>query len=313
MRGLISDVSKFFRLYRFRAIFLLMTEAERRISAGLTGIPAGFLEQLHGNLTRLYFALVAPASKNLRSRGRTIRKNGVEILGQIIDIGTIDKIYSVFEERVNAGHPTVNKTVVGEQIASEVIEFLFDDPDLPLVQGVMTQPVTDALRATLGTNFQVVSYTVWRNHTLPDGGGQDIYSNRWHVDGARTDEYKLFVFLQDVTPEHGGTIIANRHDTKMACRAGYRSRKHYAGADSMLKTLDQRSCMAGPKGYTYIFTPNLCLHRAGVPKPGLDRTVLMVRVLPNRHLDLNPRREDQISALGRTVKKITTYLGHNDP
>lgn len=313
MRNFVSDVAHFFRMHGFRAILILWTEAERRLSAKLIGIPAGFLEQLHGNLVRSYFAMIAPAPKNLRLRGREIRKNGLEVLGKIIDPRAIDKIYSLFEQRVAASHRTVNKIVVDGSAASEAIEFDFSDPDLPVVQSVMTESVVDALRATLGTNFQVVSYTVWRNYALADGGQQDVYSNRWHVDGARTDEYKLFVFMQDVAPEHGGTIIATRADTRKVCRAGYRSRKHYAGAEGMLKVLDQRSCMAGPKGYAYIFTPNLCLHRAGVPMPGLSRTVLMVRVLPHRCLNLNPRRDDQIPKLGRIVKKITTLLGHNDP
>jgi len=176
----------------------------------------------------------------------------------------------------------------------------------------MSKDVVDALRATLGTNFNVVSYTMWRNHALPDGERGDVYSNRWHVDGARTDEWKLFVFMHDVTPDHGGTIIATRPETRMVCRAGYRSRKNYAGATDALKVLE-RSCMTGPKGYAYIFTPNLCLHRAGVPRQGLTRTVLMVIVLPNRHMNLAPRKEDQVSKLSRLVKKVTTYIGHNDP
>lgn len=313
MKNLVSVVAHFFHMHRFRAIFLLWTEAERRLSAKFIGIPAGFLEQLHGNLVRSYFAMIAPVPKNLRLHGREIRKNGLEVLGTIIDPGAIDRISSVFEQRVAASHLTVSKTVVEGKAVSEAIEFGFADPDLPLVQSVMTEPVVDALRATLGTNFQVISYTVWRNQALPDGDQKDIYSNRWHVDGARTDEYKLFVFMQDVTPEHGGTIIADRADTRKVCRAGYLSRKHYAGAEGMLKVLDQRSCMAGPKGYAYIFTPNLCLHRAGVPKPGFSRTVLMVRVLPHRCLDLGPRIDPQAHTLGRIVKKVTTYLGHNDP
>ena len=71
--------------------------------------------------------------------------------------------------------------------------------------------------------------------------------------------------------------------------------------------------MTGPKGYAYIFSPNLCLHRAGEPAAGLTRTVLIVRVLPSRHLNLEPRVEDRVSVMGRLVKRVTTYIGHNDP
>jgi hypothetical protein len=177
----------------------------------------------------------------------------------------------------------------------------------------MTAQVVDALRATLGTNFHVVSYTMWRNHDLPDGGQEDVYSNRWHVDGARTDEYKLFVFMHEVSTDHGGTIIATRAETRIACRAGYWSRKNYAGASDVLARLDRKSCMTGLKGYAYIFSPNLCFHRAGVPKRGLTRTVLMVIALPSRHMDLNPRKDDQGTSFSRIVKGITTYIGHNDP
>jgi len=276
-------------VHGIRSVFLLLTEMERHISARLTGIPAGFLEQLHGTCVRYYFAMIAPIPGDLRSRGETIRRRGVETLGTIVDRSVIDRICSVFELRVAMRHASLKVTEVGGQTVSETIEFKFDDPALPVVQQVMTEQVVDALRATLSANFHVVSYTMWRNHNLPDGERNDVYSNRWHVDGARTDEYKLFVFMHDVTPDHGGTIVATRAETRMACRAGYLSRRNYAGASAVFTKLDGKSCMTGPKGYAYIFTPNLCLHRAGVPRRGLTRTVLMVIVLPSRHMKLSTR------------------------
>jgi hypothetical protein len=289
-----------------------MTEFQRKLSSRLIGIPAGFLEQAHGNCVRYYFATVAPLGHELRSRGAEIRSRGVEVLGKIVDSDVVDRLCSVFQQRVATGHPSVEVIKADGHLISETICFEDGDPALPIVQEVMTGNVVDALRATLSTNFSVVSYIMWRNHSLQEGQ-TDIYSDRWHVDGARTDEYKLFVFMHDVTPDHGGTVIATRDETRQALRAGYITRKNYAGAANVFSDLECKSCMVGPKGHAYIFTPNLCLHRAGVPKRGLTRTVLMVRVLPSRDLDLEPRTRQKMSRVSRAVKKITTYLGHNDP
>lgn len=313
MGGFLERVHRMYRNNGLRSVFLLLTELERRVSARLTGVPAGFLEQLHGNSVRYGLRIVAPAPSEMSARGSAIRSQGVEALGPVVDEGVVDRLLAVFDERVVARDPSVKVTSVDGRPVSEAIEFKFGDPALPLVQEVMVAPLVDSFRATLGTNFHVVSYTMWRNHPLPEGDRKDIYSNRWHVDGARTDEFKAFVFMHETTENHGGTIIATRSETRAACRAGYSSRNAYAGASDIFSSLDHKSCMTGPKGFAYIFSPNLCLHRAGIPKQGLTRTVLMVRVLPARRMDLSPRRDDQVSTVSRAVKKLTTFIGHNDP
>jgi hypothetical protein len=313
MRETLASIARTFRTHGVRSLFLIFTEFERKVSALTTGVPAGFFEQFHGNVVRSYFALTAPVDPELRARGKVIRKTGFVKLGASVDEVTIDKIVAAFERKVETRDASLRVTNVAGRAVSEAIEFAANDPDLKIVQQAMTDRIIEALRATLGTNFEVISYTIWRNHNLPDSGGADVYSNRWHTDGARTDEYKLFVFLHDVMADHGGTIIATREESRLACRSGYWSRKNYAGATGIFKTLDEKSCMTGPKGYAYIFSPNLCLHRAGVPEAGLTRTVLMVRVLASRHLNLEPRVEERVSVIGRLVKRVTTYIGHNDP
>lgn len=313
MRETLASIARTFRTHGARSLFLIFTDFERKVSALTTGIPAGFLEQFHGHVVRLYFALTAPVDPELRARGKVIRKTGFVKLGASVNEATIDKIVAAFERKVQTRDASLRVTNVAGRAVSEAMEFSANDPDLKIVQQAMTDRIVEAFRAALGTNFEVVSYTIWRNHSLLDTDGADVYSNRWHTDGARTDEWKGFVFLHDVTADHGGTVIATREESRLACRSGYWSRKNYAGATGMFKTLDEKSCMTGPKGYAYIFSPNLCLHRAGVPAAGLTRTVLMVRVLPSRHLNLEPRVEERLSVIGRLVKRVTTYIGHNDP
>ena len=70
----------------------------------------------------------------------------------------------------------------------------------------------------------VVNYIAWRMHHLDLAATAkgETYSEKWHSDGYRTDLYKVFVFLNDVMREDGGTMVADRDATRAACRAGYR-------------------------------------------------------------------------------------------
>jgi hypothetical protein len=304
--GMIS----FFKKNGFRSPFLLITELERRVSAQLLGIPAGFLEQIRGNIIRKYCSLFSSISKDIRERGERIRRDGIQLLGNQVPIDTVNVVLDLFNEKISSQDPRVKTISVHGQKVYEGIEFKAGDKEMQIMQQVMTPELITAFTAASNGGFEVLSYSIWRNHSLPEGYSSDVYSNRWHVDGARTDEFKIFVFLDDISPDHGGTIIADRHQTYEACKAGYRSRKTYGNSQSILENIENAGSISGSAGYSYIFNPNTCLHRAGVPKPSLVRTVLMIIAIPAKKIILVPKPASKIR---KWLQSIPHTIGHNDP
>jgi len=304
--GLIS----FFLKNGLRSPFLLITELERRVSAQLLGIPAGFVEQIRGIIIRKYCSLFSNISKDLRERGERIRRDGIQLLGNVVPIDMVNLILSLFNDKIITQDPRIKTISVFGHKVYEGIQFKAGDKELQIMQQVMTPELITAFTAASNGGFEVLSYSIWRNYSLPEGYSSDVYSNRWHTDGARTDEFKIFIFLDDISPDHGGTIIADRHQTREACKAGYRSEKTYGNSQSFLENIEKAGSISGSAGYSYIFNPNTCLHRAGVPKPSLVRTVLMIIAIPAKKIILVPKPASKIR---KWLQLIPHAIGHNDP
>jgi hypothetical protein len=283
-----GQIRQFVRDHGIYAPIQLLTEADRRLSGRLVGNPAGFMEQFLGAVVRSYYRLRAPAPAGIRERGREIRRNGVAILGQVLPKTTVDSLLAMFERRLASDPDSVRRMAVADTTVYEGFKLNHADRDLDLVKTAMVPEVIDALCAATGTGFQVISYDIWRNHALPEGQN-DVYSNRWHADGQRVDQFKVFFFLHETSDQHGGSIIADRHETRAIFSSGYRSRKTYGTGQTMLASIERRGIMKGPAGFAYVFNPNTCLHRAGVPDAGFSRSVLMVTVVSAPRVDLNPK------------------------
>jgi hypothetical protein len=186
--------------------------------------------------------------------------------------------------------------VEGGQLVYEGVTF--GPEDLPTVTAAIVPEIVDALRAVTGGGFRVLRYLAWRTYHNPTAN-REFYSEKWHSDANRTDLHHVFVFLNDVTPDDGGTIVADRQTTHAACRAGYRNRNAYGGAASILAALDQHRGVCGPAGTAYLLNPNLCLHRAGIPAPGRYRDVLHMLVVASPKVDLFPGGPGSVSWIDR--------------
>jgi hypothetical protein len=212
----------------------------------------------------------------------------VAVLGQVLPKSVIDSIMAMFERRLASGDDSVRRVIEAGTTVYEGFKLNKADEDLHIVKAAMVPEVIDAFCAATGTGFKVIFYDIWRNHALPQSEN-DIYSNRWHADGVRLDLFKVFFFLHDTTDGHGGSIIANRQETRAIFSSGYRSRGNYGKGQQLLTAIEKRGIMKGPAGYAYMFSPNTCLHRAGVPDAGFSRTVLMVTVISAPRIDLEPQ------------------------
>jgi hypothetical protein len=277
--------------------YIRFTEADRRAACALTGNPTGFLQQIRGAKARIGSRLRGARMPG-GSRGKEVLKSGLEILGPVVPASIIEAVNQRFHQERGVD-PKENVTLPDGTALFEGVWFNSGDK-IPLAQKAMVPEIVEALRNACGGGFQVISYQAWRTYSIPESvGSKEIYSERWHGDGNRSDVTKVFIFLNDVTRAHGGTLIASREETRAACRAGYRDRRTYGRADEIFQKLEARGGVSGPAGTAYVANTNLCLHRAGIPESGLHRDLLQVMVISAPTVDLTPAPREQFGWIDR--------------
>jgi hypothetical protein len=259
-------------------------------------VHTGFVEHIRGWAAMTDARIRSTAPKAIRRRGAVLRSKGIEILGPIVPTSALAPIVARFEAHL-ASDAAVRVLKDGAPIYEGGLRFGADD--MPLLLPVMVPEIVDALRAMTGSGFRVVSYAVWRNHHVPSSTNDEIYSERWHSDGVRTDLQKVFIFLSDVTPEDGGTVVADRANSRAACRAGYRGRRTYGNAAPIFDALERKGGIYGPAGTAYLVNTSHCLHRAGVPAPGRSRDILQIQAFASPTVDLVPMTPDRLSWIDR--------------
>ena len=194
-----------------RYLYMKFLEADRRAATHVLGVPTGFFEHIRGWVARTHARFRAPAFSSLGARGRELRTKGLEVLGPVVPKSILMPVMARFQERL-ASDSAVRVVKEGTTLYEGGISFGAED--LPIISPVMVPEIVDALREATGGGFRVVSYFAWRIHHLPSSNEQETYAERWHSDGLRTDAYKVFVFLSEVTRKMAGLLllIALRHE-----------------------------------------------------------------------------------------------------
>lgn len=277
--------------------YIRFTEADRRAACALTGNPTGFLQQLRGAKARVG-SLLRGARKPNGSRGKEVLRSGLEVLGPVVPASIIQEVAARFHQE-RGTDPKENVTLPDGTVLFEGVWFNSGDK-LEVAKKVMVPEIVEALRNACGGGFQVITYQAWRTYSIPQSvGAKEIYSERWHGDGNRSDVTKVFIFLNDVSPAHGGTLIATLEETRAACRAGYRDRRNYGNAGEIFEKIEARGGVSGPAGTAYVANTNLCLHRAGVPAAGLHRDLMQVMVVAAPGVELTPAPREQFGWIDR--------------
>lgn len=154
---------------------------------------------------------------------------------------------------------------------------------IPELCALLTPPIADTLRAVLGTHIRVKHVNCWRIVNVPDyDGKREVFSNFWHCDEYLTSEWKFFVNLSDVTRESGATQVHPVGSTREIMRSGFRSRFWVTGRARRLLEEPSRIVYGdGPVGTALLLNAQLCVHRAGMPAPGLHRDIVQFVIDPS--------------------------------
>jgi len=110
---------------------------------------------------------------------------------------------------------------------------------------------------------------------------RDLLSNHWHQDSFAADTVKVYLALHDITLAHGPFQFLSRADSRLALRAA-RSPRIDADVPSGVEPQSVHR-FTGTKGAMLLVNTIHCLHKAGVPAPGVHRDLVEMRFTATRH------------------------------
>lgn len=246
----------------------------------LYGNDAGFWNNYHARkeLGRLRHG--APATTVGDERAEFLGEQGYLPLGVMAPQAVVDHVSERFRTLVL--DPAVSQPI-GPRLKDAARAIVDPIKRIPEIAQLLTPEVRRIVEAHYGTPFEVKHVRGWRNVPVPpEYQKQDVYSNLWHNDHDPVFMLRLFVYLTDaVTRETGALRFHPIPVTKSIMRRGYlRRRAVLPPARRILE--DERRIMyfEGGRGASCLLNPQMCLHRAGVPRDGSYRDMVQFTLSP---------------------------------
>jgi hypothetical protein len=166
--------------------------------------------------------------------------------------------------------------------------------ELPMWKELFTEQYVAWIRSCLGSNFTINSVHAARNSHCPPEFIQvfEPFSDRWHWDDQHSDTVFIFIYLKEVTFEHGPFHIHSIENSRRILQLGYDKTKRRVsigcGLDPAVYENPPSTKLVGPAGSSIITMNSLCLHRAGCPDFDRSRDLLYIKLRPAKELNLIP-------------------------
>lgn len=223
-----------------------------------------------------------------------LREFGLLPLGMPYGKELLERVYQGYQSAIN--DPSLS-VPIGLAVQDGQRAILRPAKNIAGVTELLTPSIREILSAYYNGGFSVDHVRAWRNAALPESQAKrDVYSNLWHNDEAPLDTLKLFVYLTDgVSRETGAFRCHTIPSTRRIMRSGYVRRGFIIGpARRAVDDPSRITYVEGGIGTTFIANPQLCLHRAGVPREGTHRDIIQFTFsrasapLPDRWMDTLP-------------------------
>jgi hypothetical protein len=214
-------------------------------------------------------------------RATFLREEGYFPLGVVASRLVVDRVAERF--RMLIADPTASQPI-GPRLKDAARAIVEPLARIPEIAHLLTTEVHDLVNAYYGTPFKVNHVRAWRNVPVPqEYQKQDVYSNLWHNDHDPIYMLRLFVYLTEgVNRETGALRFHPIPVTKKIMRRGYlRRRAVLPPARRILNDEGRMLFFEGGPGSTCLLNPQMCLHRAGVPREGSFRDMVQFTLSPS--------------------------------
>ncbi len=245
------------------------------------GNDAGFLNNIRGRaelrrIRRSVGRLVAPLE--LDPQAVQLRRQGAVVVEAGFDPIVLGAIRDKFARLVVDSRTSRDLT----WIANASRGIWQTNRAFPELELLLTKRIRDVLCGCYGSYFAVKNVRCHRT-TYVEPNGREVISDHWHNDEDPTNELRIFIYLTDgVTRDTGALRYHSIESTREIMRSGYFRRGHiYGEARRMVDDPERVHYFEGGAGSVSLFNPEICLHRAAIPKPGSHRDIVQFTVYPS--------------------------------
>lgn len=254
-----------------------------QIPRSVYGNDAGMMNNYRANreLAKLRAQGARPSQAAPPAQVDALRRQGFIELGNPHDKSLLDVIYSKYQTALR--DPAISRAI-GQEVKEGARQIREPIKHIPEIAQLLTPEIQGIYESYFGAPMKVEHVRAWRNAPLPVSHQQrDVYSNLWHNDEFSINTFRLFVYMTDgVTRETGAFRCHPRESTRKILRSGYLRRGIILGpAKKMIEDPSRIVYVEGGIGTTFIANPQLCLHRAGVPKAGSFRDIVQFTIGPS--------------------------------
>ena len=144
---------------------------------------------------------------------------------------------------------------------------------------------------------------IQRNFGFKKIQSEEEFSENYHNDRWLSTYFKIFINLEDINISKGPTFLIPRDQKKnFLNETKYKNRLNYKNID-----FENAYINVGKIGETLIFSPSICIHKAGIPEINQKRDVLMLQ------FSVTPFEENEKFNLDKFNFEITKdLLGESD-
>jgi len=150
---------------------------------------------------------------------------------------------------------------------------------LKFIRGLLSREVREEITSKTGFSYAVDFFVFNENRHIPmDAQSAEHYANFWHTDEMFSAHcLKLFIPVEDIGVDDGAMNYLNASDTRELARRSY-IRSPDVPAEFAARVMR----LTGVRGDVSLVKPHVCLHRAGIPAPGVVRRQIMLQLNPAR-------------------------------
>jgi hypothetical protein len=233
--------------------------------------------------------LQTAANEDLSNQENTLAEE-LDIIGFVefeseIDEEIISTISTKFDQAIESGEHTFSgpsDTEKDYRIGIDPEQGYNLRQNMPEVEDVLNDDIIQTLEAYYGTNIQPTRVRMWRNYHVPSDIDSEVFSDYWHVDENETDTVKLFVYLTDVTEDHGPFHVISLEDSKRIQKQSSQLKGEHRHVPNTIVESEAEEVFkfTGPRGSTAISRTTTNLHRAGHPNENERRDILQIYFAP---------------------------------
>jgi len=260
-----------------------LTYVDRRFGRDVLDGSTHLSSSVAGSLAIRRAQLLSDSSPRYTSHAAAekLKRTGIAEVGQLYDDELVERIATRFDEIIEDEYTYTSGT--GEKdyrfgiYTGDVNVFEL----VPEVKELLNESLKEILYAYYGTWFKPVSIRMWRNKHVPPEVVEEheAFSNYWHVDPHTTDHVKMFMYLSDVTEDHGPFHAVTSQESQQITRNYERSTDGVPNG-RVQREADDIFKFTGPAGSVAFCNTNTNLHRAGVPAEGNVRDVVQFMFAP---------------------------------